>query len=62
MLRDAWKLLKSKARRAGKGTGKIASEGIRQDIAKSAGLFLGVNQSYLPLVVKRRLSAFRLFE
>src|ERR1035438_8215263 len=37
-------------------------EGIRQDIAKSVGLFLGLNQSYLPLVLKRRLSAFRVFE
>jgi len=62
MLRDAWKLLKNKARRAGNGTGKLASEGLRQDIAKSAGLFLGLNQSYLPLVVKRHLSAFRVFE
>ena len=62
MLRDAWKLLKSKASRAGNGTGKLASEGLRQDIAKSAGLFLGLNQSYLPLVLKRRLSAFRVFE
>ena len=45
-----------------KGTGRLAGEGIRQDIAKSVGLFLGLNQSYLPLVLKRRLSAFRVFE
>ena len=63
MLRDVWKLLKRKARRVGKGEPeRFASEGIRQDIAKSVGLFLGLNQSYLPLVVKRRLSAFRVFE
>ena len=62
MLRDGCRLLKRKAKRASNGNGKLASEGIRQDIAKSAGLFLGLNQSYLPLVVKRRLSAFRLFE
>ena len=61
MFRDAWKLLKTKVKRTDEGIGKLASEGIRQDIAKSAGLFLGLNQSYLPLVVKRRLSAFRVF-
>lgn len=63
MLRDVWKLLKSKARRLGeKGAGRSAGEGIRQDIAKSAGLFLGLHQNFLPLVVKRRLSAFGIFE
>ena len=63
MLRDVCKLLKSKARRVGEtGSGRSAGEGLRQDIAKSIGLFLGLNQNYLPLVVKRRLSAFRVFE
>lgn len=63
MLRDCWKLLKNKVRRMPKkGTGRSAGKGIRQDIAKSAGLFLGLNQGYLPLTVKRRLSAFRVFE
>ena len=63
MLRDVWKLLKSKARRFGeKGAGRSAREGIRQDIAKSVGLFFGLHQNYLPLVVKRRFSAFRVFE
>jgi hypothetical protein len=37
-------------------------QGIGQDVAKSVGLFLGLNQRYLPLVLKRRLSAFRIFE
>ncbi len=63
MLREVWKLLKNKVRRLGdKPTGRLAGEGIRQDIAKSFGLFLGLNQNYLPLVLKRRLSAFRVFE
>jgi len=35
---------------------------IRQDLAKSAGFVLGLHERYLPLAVKRRLSAFRLFE
>ncbi len=63
MLRDVWKLLKTKVKRVGdNGTGRLAGEGIRQDVAKSVGLFLGLNQRYLPLVLKRRLSAFRIFE
>ena len=63
MLRDMWKLLKNKVKRVGdKGTGRLVGKGIQQDIAKSAGLFLGLNQSYLPLTIKRRLSAFRVFE
>jgi rhamnosyltransferase len=63
MLRDGWRLMKNKVRRMPeKGAGRLAGEGIRQDIAKSAGLFLGLNQSYLPLAIKRRLSGFRVFE
>jgi rhamnosyltransferase len=63
LLRDGWKLLKGKVKRVGnKGSEGLAAKGIRQDIAKSVGLFLGLNQSYLPLVVKKRLSAFRIFE
>lgn len=63
MLRDGWKLLRNKASRVGdRDSRRLASEGIQQDIAKSVGLFLGLNQNFLPLVVKRRLSAFRLFE
>jgi hypothetical protein len=38
-----------------------AGEGIQQDLAKSAGLFLGLNQGCLPLALKRRLSAYRVF-
>jgi rhamnosyltransferase len=62
MLRAVWKLLGKKVRRVGdRGSGRSAGEGIRQEIAKSAGLFLGLNQSYLPLAIKRKLSAFRIF-
>ncbi len=63
LLRDAGKLLKNKVSRVGdKDAGRLAGKGIRQDVAKFVGLFLGLHQSYLPLVVKRRLSAFRIFE
>lgn len=58
LLRDGRKMLGKKLRRLknsedGSGT-RVA---IGQDLAKSVGLFLGLNQSYLPSVVRRRLSA-----
>lgn len=63
MLRDAGKLLKNKVRQVSdRRAGRLAGEGMQQDIAKSLGLFLGLNQKYLPLALKRRLSAFRVFE
>jgi rhamnosyltransferase len=63
MLRDVYKLLKGKLRRVSdEETRRSAGQGIREDIAKSVGLFLGLNQNCLPLFVKRRLSAFGVFE
>ena len=63
MLQDIGRLLQRKVKRVSSDnrTGKLAGEGIRQDIAKSVGMFLGLNQSCLPLALKRRLSAFRIF-
>lgn len=62
LLRDVWKLLKKKARRlSDKKTGRLAGQGIRQDVVKSIGFFLGLNENHLPLAIKRRLSAFRVF-
>lgn len=37
-------------------------KGVRQEIVKSAGLFLGLNQGYIPRFLKRRLSAFQVFD
>lgn len=63
ILRDGWKLVQGKLRRLrNHQTRGAAGYGIRQDLAKSVGLFLGVNQSHLPLVLKRRFSAYRVFE
>src|SRR5579864_3508555 len=60
--RDAWKLIEKKLKRAAGEKKRLSSgKGIRQDIAKSFGLFLGLNQQHLPLALKRRLSAFRVF-
>jgi len=63
LLRDAWKLFKGKFTRVNdRSTRKSAGHGIKQDMAKSFGLFLGLNENCLPLILKRRLSAFRIFE
>jgi rhamnosyltransferase len=63
MLHDAWKLLGNKLRRLGDtGTRHSAGRAFQQDVAKSVGLFLGLNENHLPMVLKRRFSAFDLFE
>lgn len=63
MLRDAWRLVKGKVSRGGNSqTGRSTGRGIRQDVAKSVGLWLGLNQNLLPVALKRRLSAFGVFE
>ncbi len=63
LVRDGWKLLGGKFTKARNGeTRRSAGHGIQQDIAKSMGLILGLNENCLPLVLKRRLSAFGLFE
>jgi rhamnosyltransferase len=59
--RDGWKMLKKKLMHTGDAESKQLAGGVRQDLAKSFGLFLGINQARLPLVLKRRLSAFRVF-
>jgi rhamnosyltransferase len=63
MVKDVWKLLRNKIESVGNHESRrSAGRGISQDIAKSIGLFLGLNQSFLPLMLKRRLSAFGVFE
>jgi len=63
MLRDMARLLRKKLSRLdGNSSGTKVSASLRQDLAKAAGLFLGLHERYLPLALKRRLSAFRLFE
>jgi rhamnosyltransferase len=58
--RDAWKMLKKKLRAVADPERRPFGE-IKSHIAKSVGLFLGLNQDYLPLTLKRHLSAFRVF-
>jgi len=63
MVKDAWRLMRQKVSRIdGNGTSRVARASLRQDLAKSAGMFLGLHEQYLPLAIKRHLSAFRVYE
>jgi rhamnosyltransferase len=61
MMKEAGKLVRKKLRSSGQGARSAAVGGIRMDVAKSAGFWFGVNQRYLPMAVKRRLSAHHVF-
>ena len=61
MLRDANKLLKRKISPSPGAGRRVAAGGICQDVAKSLGLVLGLNERYLPLAVKRHLSAHQIY-
>jgi rhamnosyltransferase len=57
LLRDGWMLLRNKLRQITRKRTQGGASALGQDIAKSAGLFLGLNQHRLPYAVKRHLSA-----
>ncbi len=61
--RDGWRLFRNKLRNV---TQRKSHEGVSaalgQHLAKSAGLFLGLNQHRLPHAVKRHLSANHVYE
>lgn len=63
LLRDAVRMLKNKIQQSRSDSpARSVRKGLQQDLAKSLGMFLGLNQNCLPLALKRRLSAFRVFE
>ena len=63
LLRDAFRMLKDKFHRPRSDSpARSVRKGLQQDLAKWLGMFLGLNQNCLPLALKRRLSAFRVFE
>jgi rhamnosyltransferase len=63
LLRDAWTLLRRKAHHTrSPDRPPVTGNGVGQDIAKSLGLLLGLNQGWLPVVMKRHLSAFQVFD
>jgi rhamnosyltransferase len=60
--RDGCNMLQKKLRSSRDlGPKRPPGDGIQQDIAKSFGFFLGLNQACLPLALKRHLSAYRVF-
>ena len=62
MLRDMGRLLRKKFRRSeGNGAGRAVHASVSQDLAKAVGLFMGLHERYIPLVIKQKISAFRLF-
>jgi len=63
LVRDAWKQLRGKISRFnGNEDSYKAGVSVGSDLAKSAGMFLGLNERFLPLALKRRMSAFRVYE
>jgi rhamnosyltransferase len=62
MIQDCRKLLRAKLSRLGQADSTSTGAGLMQDVAKSMGLLLGLNQACLPTRLKRRLSAFQVFE
>jgi rhamnosyltransferase len=63
MLREVWNLFWRKLRRSpGTRSAGLLGTSIRDDVAKSAGLFLGLNEQYLPTALKRHLSGNRLLD
>jgi len=59
MVKEVKKLVRKKFQR--NGSGRAAVGGIRQDIAKSAGFWLGVHEKHLPIAVKRRLTRHHVY-
>jgi len=63
MFRDGWRLLRSKLAlgKGNTGNGSVRFVSIAQDTVKYAAMVLGRNEHLIPLAMKRRMSAFRLF-
>lgn len=60
--KDGFNMVKKKLGRLRDVSAKRSPcDGIQGDIAKSFGLFLGLNEACLPLILKRHLSAYRVF-
>jgi rhamnosyltransferase len=63
LLKDAWRLARRKVARFDRNrNGRKARASLSQDLAKSAGMLLGLNERFLPLILKRRMSAFGVYE
>jgi len=61
MMKEVNKLVRKKFQGNGSGIRSAAVGGIKKDIAKSAGFWLGVHERYLPVAVKRRLTQHHVY-
>jgi rhamnosyltransferase len=63
MIGDMRRLLRKKWQRTRENdNGRPVGASMRQDLAKAAGLWLGLNERFIPLAVKRHMSAIGLYE
>lgn len=63
LLQDLRQLLSRQVgRRPGSGFHHRLQTAVSQNLAKSVGLLLGLNQRFLPLALKRHLSSYRVFD
>lgn len=62
MVQEGMRLLRGRFRRSGgNGATPAVHAGVGQDLAKAAGLFLGLHERYIPQAIKRKMSAYALF-
>lgn len=63
MLREVGRLLWKKfGYSRGNGSTPAVHASVSQGLAKASGLFLGLHERYIPRAIKRKMSAYRLFE
>jgi rhamnosyltransferase len=62
LVRDLKGLVEKQFSRTGRDDRRRMAGGMKKNLAKSAGLLIGLNQHLLPSRVKRRLSAAGVFE
>ncbi len=61
IFKDGKNILRKQLSRSGNHPEKTVARSIGQEIAKALGLFLGLQQRYLPLVLKKHLTAHRIY-
>jgi rhamnosyltransferase len=62
MLAEIAKLVKRKLQPSASKTSRAAATGLKNDVAKSAGFWLGVHEQYFPVAIKRFFSAHQVFQ
>jgi hypothetical protein len=62
LLRGFGQLVSKQVSGRKRGTNKGLQTTMSQNLAKSAGLFLGLHERFLPLALKRHLSSYRVYD